>query len=129
MGQNLVTIVAQNVHRGYIAKNEPMNANFVTPPVDFKEMVTGSFHCKWDGNDAANGTIILQASNIPQEDWFDDMECAETILDDDDSAFGKKKTKLFRDTSIGYRYARIRYLAGSNTTGTMTIVVIGKKGG
>ena len=129
MSDDLRTVEARNVHRGYLVQDKPMNADFVTPPVDFREMVTGSFHAKWENNNALNGQIILQASNVPKEEWFEDMQCSETTLDDDDSAFGKKRTKLFRDTSIGYRYARIRYIAGSNTTGTMTIIVIGKKGG
>jgi len=122
-------ISARNVHRAYLLVEAPMGQDLISDIADFREMTIGSVQARWEDNDAADGKLILQASNVPDEAWFDDMECADVILDDDNSQFGKRKTKLFNLSIIGFRYVRVRYLKGSNTQGKITVFAVGKKNG
>ncbi len=119
---------AQNLNRAYLTKTGPMRADFVSDIVDFKDMQVGSIQVKWSGNDALDGEIFVEGSNVPEDDWFDEVNLGYKILDDDGTK-GKRKNQLFNLGLLGFRYARVKYFKGANTTGEIEIIALGKKGG
>jgi hypothetical protein len=122
---------ARNIHRTRLkeATTNNMNADFISDVIDFKEMVVGSIQVMWDGNNADDATIVVEATNfVEHENSFDEIDCSEVTLDDDGSK-AQRKTKLFNLGIIGWRYARVKYFHGSNTTGSISVWALGKKGG
>ena len=126
----MIAQTARNTHRTYLLK--PVTGNMsidqTSETIDFKEMVVGSVQAKWDGNNALTGKLVVEASNIDEDDWFDEIDCSEVTLDDDGTK-AKRKTKLFNLGWLGYRFLRVRYFAGDNTQGTIQVIALGKKGG
>jgi len=109
-----------------------MATDFISDIIDWKEMPIGSIHAKWDANNALDGKIIVEASDVPIDDWFDEIQICEInneYVMSDDGTRGKKKTKMFNLGVIGYRYSRVKFSHGTNTAGTISIVALGKKNG
>jgi hypothetical protein len=125
----MTILTAQNVNRTYVAKNRAMNADFTSDIIDFKEMALGCVHVKWLGNDQEDGEIAVEASAVPDDDWFDEVDHCPTFLPSTDLGRGAKQTKLFNLGVLGFRYARVKFYKGTNTIGTITIVAQGKKNG
>jgi hypothetical protein len=123
--------ISQNIQRAILLTPTTGNmaADIVSDIVDFKDMTSGSIQVKWEGNDQDNGEIIAEVSNIPEDSWFDRFGSTATfVMNDNGIDIGKKKTRLFNFGWLGFRYARIRYLKGTNTTGTLQVMALGKKG-
>lgn len=126
--------VATNVNATKISWLQPMNADFTSDVIDFKEMTVGSIQFKWENNDALNGKIIIESSNIDNEAWYGVVKGGIITLSEDGvtvDADGvlQKKCQTFNLGVIGYRYARLRYLKGANTAGTISFIGLGKKNG
>lgn len=126
MGVILPSLEAISTNRTYLKKDASMAADFDSVIADFKDMKVGSIQVKWSGNDTFDGMVIVEASNVPEEDWFDEVKGGTYILSDDGTR-SKRKTKLFNLGVIGFRYARVLYFKGTNTTGTINVIALGKK--
>jgi hypothetical protein len=126
-------LTAQNINRTIILNTASMDENQVSDIIDWKEMTVGSISAKWEGNDTIDGSLTVEAANIPEDAWFDEINIcgidSAYIMNDDNSGRGKKKCKMFNLGVLGYRYTRVKYFKGSNTTGTITIMALGKKNG
>jgi len=70
----------------------------------------------------------VYASNWPDAATFAKLDCGAHVMDEDGST-GNEKTQMFNLGYLGYRYSLVKYLKGSNTQGTLTIIALGKKGG
>jgi len=126
---------AQNLHRVYIlgspTSGASMGSDQTSDLIDFKNMTTGSIQVKWEDQDADDGEIAIEVSNIPEEEWFDEIHQCPAIMSETGSGRGNKQVKLFDlgNSMIGFRYARVKFYHGSNTTGTITAIALGKKNG
>ena len=118
--------------------SDNMDADFVSDIIDFgHSRVAASIHFKWEGNDQADAQIAIEASDFldpddstESEKWFDEVElpCGETRITLNASGAGpsSRKTQLINLGTVGYRYARIAYYKGSNTTGMLRAIALGK---
>ena len=123
----MAVLKAEHCNRTYIAKDEDMNADFETDIIDFINMKVGSVQAIWKNNDALDGQLIVEASNIMEDpESFDEIEGGVYTMNDDGTRT-KRRTKLFNLGQLGYRYVRVLYLKGTNTQGKITIVALGKK--
>ena len=121
---------ARNIHRAYVIEetSNNMSSDIVSDMIDFREMTVGSIQAKWSGNDAADGLLVVYASNIPDDEWFAKINCGEHTMSGDGTA-GNEKTAIFNLGSIGYRYMRVKYFQNSNTQGDLVVIGLGKKNG
>lgn len=123
-----VTIVqATNCNRSYAAKGESLGADFESLVIDFKDMPIGSIQARWSGATTPGGTFKTYVSNFPDVASFDplgtELDCGTILVD---RAAGSTILLLNRDR-VAFRYALVRYTAGSTVGGTVDLVAIGKK--
>lgn len=116
----MAIISARNLKLAVVERDKPVTADFISKIIDFKEMNTATIQAIISGADANDGTFHLEVSLICDPDSFviypgserDETEC---------SNFGWE----FKQSA--WRYARVVYTHGSNTTGTVTIYARGKR--
>lgn len=103
-----------------------MASDYTSDTIDFTYCMIGSVQITWTGNSASNGEIYLESSLYDDDDWFDEIIGSAVTLSASGTGRGKKKTVLWSHESMGFRFVRVQYLKGSNTTGTFTIKAAGK---
>lgn len=98
-----------------------LGSDFDSPSQVVKYHNRGAIQAIWSGADAVTAEIIPQAS-INNIDWCN-LASGTTIKKVD----GATGCQLYEFTDIGYAYWRIRFLAKTNTTGTIEIITLLKR--
>lgn len=114
------TITARNTRLAVAAAAKPLNEAFLSDIIDFKEMNSGSVQVWRQDGDQNDGTFKLLISNLCDPDSFALFPASEV----DAACDGQNLIWVFND--IPYRYARISYEPGSDTTGTASVYARGK---
>jgi hypothetical protein len=109
----------------HVEKNKPMNADFDSGLMDFRDMPIGSIQAYWSGNDVNTGTVELYVSNLVDENTFTAFPGSLQTMDSGCQAH----MFLLSAGVIGFRYAKVRYKANGVSTGVMGVVAVGKKTG
>jgi len=119
-------IEATNVHRAYAAKSKPLNADFNSHVIDFRDMPMGSIQFVWSGiTGDITGQFKIYASNFPEISSFD-IDGTEI----DGSAFtihNLNGSRIWIRDRLAFRYALIRYVCNTTIDGIIDIIAIGKK--
>ena len=102
------------------AKDKPLNANFISDIFDFKEMNIGSIQCVRIDGDANDGVFSLEISNICDEESFAPYPSSEV-------SGCNERNIIWLFDKIPFRFARLIYTAGTDTTGTVSVYGRGKK--
>ncbi len=90
----------------------------VLPVFPNKPMTHGSLQVVWSGLDALDATVELQVSNN-NTDWNCYGGAVPVTLD------VAAESQVFEFREFMSRYVRLRYVRGSVTTGTITIITHG----
>ena len=123
----LLTIETDGTVRD-LADGISLGADWTSNTVDFTHCRQGSLHVKYTGNDAADGYVVLEASLVDEDGWFDEIDNTQCLLNGSGDP-GDRKNILFSHETLGFRFVRLKYYKVSNTTGTMDLKVCGKSGG
>lgn len=117
---------ATNVNRSYAAKAQPLNADFASLVIDFKDMPMGSIHAVWAGvTGVLDGQFKIYASDFPEISSFDldgtQIDGGEFVIHNNNGS------RIWIRDRLSFRYALVRYTANGVTGGTVDIVALGKK--
>jgi hypothetical protein len=116
-----MTILARNLSLAVVEENKPMTASFVSQDIDFKEMNVATIQAVVDGTDNMDGTFSLEVSLICDPNSFIVYPNSLKLEADGCMGFG------WEMRTFAWRYVRVRYVAGTNTTGTVTIYARGRR--
>ena len=115
------TILARNLKLAAVELAKPITADFKSQLIDFKEMNTATIQAVVKNQDADDGTFSLEvsllcdlATFIPYPGSLREMTAA-------CSNFG------WEYRSFPWRYVRVCYTKGTQTTGTVDIYARGKR--
>lgn len=119
-------VEATNCNRTYAAKGRSLASDFTSDVIDFKDMPMGSVQILWDGIvGALDGTWKIYCSNLPDISSFD---AAGTLIDGAEiTPHGASGARMWLRDRLGFRYALLRWTAGSVTAGNCDIIALGKK--
>lgn len=107
-----------------VSSAQSMGASFVTSGIDLSQALHASFQGVWSGGGAPNGTFTVEVSN-------------DNVADPDDvtnwTTYGGSSISITADgdlgysvPSVGYRFARVRYVRTSGT-GTFNMQAVVKR--
>ena len=114
-----------NCNRTYLAKDQPLTADFSSNIADFKDMPMGSVQLVWkDVTGTLDGQAILYASNLHEDTAFFDGGEIDGAAINIDSANGNQ---IWLRDRLAFRYLQVRFTKNGITGGTMDIVALGKK--
>jgi len=104
-----------------VPAGQSIAADFNSPWQDVRYHNRGAFQIIWEGADALTAQLVPQAS-LDTVNWCD-LASGTNIEKVDDVA----GCVLYEFTDVGYSYWRIRFVANTNTTGTMQIRTVLKR--
>ena len=118
-------ITPRNCNRAYAAKNMPLDADFDSLVIDFKEMPMGSIQTIWRAAVGSGGLFNVYASNLPDVASFDPEG---SLIDGSEwTVHNADGGRIWIRDRLAFRYALMRYTAGSMTAGNVDIIAIGKR--
>jgi hypothetical protein len=107
-----------------VSSAQSMGASFVTSGIDLSQALHASFQGVWSGGGAPNGTFTVEVSNDNVADpadvtnWTTYGGSSISITSDGDLGYSVP--------SVGYRFARVRYVRTSGT-GTFNMQAVVKR--
>lgn len=113
-------IIARNLALAVIEKDKPVDADFKSNIIDFKEMNTATIQAIVTGADANDGEFSLEVSLICDENSF-------VPYPESDRTLASCTNFGWEYRSFPWRYVRLCYTANSVSTGTVTIYARGKR--
>lgn len=114
-------ILARNLKLAVVEEAIPITADFVSQLIDFKEMNTATIQAVVSGADVNDGTFSLEVSLICDPTSFIPYPDSLRSMSAGCSNFG------WEYRAFPWRYVRVVYTHGSDTTGTVTIYARGKR--
>ena len=109
------------IERTLVVPGTSIAANFFSPSQDVRFHDRGAIQAIWTGADATDAEIVPQAS-VNNINWCD--LASGTLIKKVDDVSGDQ---LYEFTDIGYSYWRIKFVANTNTTGTIEIITVLKR--
>lgn len=106
-----------------IGRSIPLSADFSSNVIDFRDSSHAGVQIIWRGVDSIDGAAILHGSLLADPGTLDDNDV-------EDSSYIIEKVEgshLYTYKKLSFRYAQIRWVAGTVTTGEMDIYAQGKR--
>lgn len=106
-----------------VAKALPLNADFTSPIIDFRDSSHAAIQAIWTPTDSTDGVFVIHGSLLRLPSSFDDNDV-------DNSNFiitSGVTSHLWIYKKMSFRYMQLRWKANATTTGTVDIYAMGKK--
>lgn len=100
----------------YLAIDAALGVDFTTPWHETRHHDMGAMQLWWSGADATDGKFIVQFS-LDKDHWVDSVDSADAA-----TVFATASGAYYDFPDITCNYWRIKYLHGTITTGTVTII-------
>jgi len=114
-------IYARNTNTSIIY-NGVMDSDFISDPIDFREMSLGFIQAIYGTPTNFWGSFRLLVSSRLELETFVYLDGSDKSMDDTCPGIG------WNLCCIGYRFVRIQYFANGQVGGNMEIIACGKKG-
>ena len=117
----MATKVVVNVQRVQLTPDaQPLNANFSSDIIDYRDMLTGFIQVIWNAPDTFDGFFELWVSAFPDAATMGKYPGSKHAMDADCNSFSWNIQRM------GFRYAMVKWTKGTQTTGSVFIVGTGK---
>ena len=114
-------IYARNTNTS-VVYNGPMNSDFISDPIDFRNMSLGFIQVIYGSPLNFLGSFRLLVSSRLELETFVYLDASDKIMDITCPGIG------WNLCCIGYRFVRVQYFANGQGSDEMEIIACGKKG-